>query len=390
MRRLVSIVLSFFLLSILPGLSQDAQKKEIEQLKREIAELDKQIKANESKSTDAITRLELTQKKVNNYKKLVRRSEDELASLNSKIRLKKKEIKETQAALDDNLTYYESLIRSAYLSRDPKLRFLYILSGKSLTQIVRRFNYLRTASDNLRLEAKSISEKKEKLSLEKSQLDSLVNINTSLLAQRNQELAKLKESEKKEQQIISKLKKDRSKYQNEVKKKQKRIDALNKKIAQMIAEAQKKKSKGKSSPQRQVDLKLSADFADNKGKLPWPVNGTIVGKYGKHKHPVYKNVDLPFNNGVNISTAKEEKVKVVFDGTVCQVVIMPGYNQCVLVQHGEYYTFYCKLKQVKVKAGEKLRRGEEIGVVDTIDGETQLHFQLWKGTASQNPEPWLL
>ncbi len=390
MRRLVSIVLSFFLLSILPGVCQDAQKKEIAQLKKEIAELDRQIKANESQSTDAITRLELTQKKVNNYKKLVRRCEDELASLNSKIRLKKQEIKETQAALDDNLTYYESLIRSAYLSRDPKLRFLYILSGKSLTQIVRRFNYLRTASDNLRLEAKSISEKREKLTLEKSQLDSLVNINTSLLAQRNQELAKLKESEKKEQQIISKLKKDRSKYQAEVKKKQKRIDALNKKIAQMIAEAQKKSNKGKSSPQRQVDLKLSADFAANKGKLPWPVNGTIVGKYGKHKHPVYKNVDLPFNNGVNISTAKEEKVKVVFNGVVCQVVIMPGYNQCVLVQHGEYYTFYCKLKQVKVKAGEKLQCGDEIGVVDTIDGETQLHFQLWKGTTSQNPEPWLL
>ena len=83
-------------------------------------------------------------------------------------------------------------------------------------------------------------------------------------------------------------------------------------------------------------------------------------------------------------------VHVVFDGVVCQVVVMPGYNQCVLVQHGEYYTFYCKLKQVKVKAGDKVSCGDVLGIVDSIGGETGLHFQLWKGTASQDPEPWLL
>ena len=204
-----------------------------------------------------------------------------------------------------------------------------------------------------------------------------------------QVLSKLRSSEKKEQQIVKDLQSKKSKYLSDKKKKQAQINALNKKIAQMITE-QNKKQKGKSSPQKQVDIKLSKEFAANKGKLPWPVNGTIVGRYGKHKHPVYKNVDLPFNNGVNISTATDAQVRVVFDGVVCQVVVMPGYNQCVLVQHGEYYTFYCKLKQVKVKAGDKVSCGDVLGIVDSIGGETGLHFQLWKGTASQDPEPWLL
>ena len=234
-----------------------------------------------------------------------------------------------------------------------------------------------------------IAKRKEKLSAEKEQLDSLKKINVSLLSERNRELSKLRSSEKKEQQIVKDLQSKKSKYLSDKKKKQAQINALNKKIAQMIAE-QNKKQKGKSSPQKQVDIKLSKEFAANKGKLPWPVNGTIVGRYGKHKHPVYKNVDLPFNNGVNISTATDAQVHVVFDGVVCQVVVMPGYNQCVLVQHGEYYTFYCKLKQVKVKAGDKVSCGDVLGIVDSIGGETGLHFQLWKGTASQDPEPWLL
>ena len=68
---------------------------------------------------------------------------------------------------------------------------------------------------------------------------------------------------------------------------------------------------------------------------------------------------------------------------------MPGYNQCVLIQHGNYFTFYCKLKSVKVKAGDKVKTGQVIGSIDTINGQTQLHFETWKDTKPQNPEQWL-
>jgi len=373
----------------LSSYGQDAQKKEIERLRKEIAALDKQLKANEGKSADATAQLALTRKKVATSRKLVAESEGELASINKQIKAKSADIDRTQAKLDENLSYYEALIRSAYLSRDPRLRFLYVLSGESIPQVVRRFNYLRSASDELRDEARKIEKRKAQLSLEKSQLDSLRKINVTLLSERNQELGRLKTTEKKEQQIVQDLNRNKTRYQAEIKKKRSQIDALNKKIAQMIAQ-QNKKQKAKSSPQKKVDIQLSNEFASNKGRLPWPVSGTITGRYGKHKHPVYKNVDLPFNNGINISTGADEQVRAVFNGTVCQVVVMPGYNQCVLIQHGEYYTFYCKLKQVSVKAGDKVSTGDVLGIVDTISGETQLHFQLWKGTSSIDPEPWLL
>lgn len=386
MRRRLYIILLLLGISIYSN-GQSAQKQEIERLRKEISEIDKQLKANEGKSSDATAQLALTKRKIAVSKSLVSESERELASINQKVRSKSKEIKQTQARLDDNMKYYQSLIKSAYLSRDPKLRFLYVLSGENIQQVVRRFNYLREASDNLRDEAYAINKKKEKLNIEIAQLDSLKQVNASLLSQRNSELSKLKSTEKKEQQIITQLQKNKSQYLAEKKKKQQQINALNKKIAQMIAQQNKK---SKSSPQKQVDVKLSKEFAANKGKLPWPVDGTIVGKYGRQKHPVYKNIDLPFNNGINISTASNAQVRAVFNGIVCQVVVMPGYNQCVLVQHGEYYTFYCRLKQVSVKTGDKVSCGDVLGIVDTIGGGTQLHFQLWKGTSSQNPEPWLL
>ena len=59
------------------------------------------------------------------------------------------------------------------------------------------------------------------------------------------------------------------------------------------------------------------------------------------------------------------------------------------LQHGEFFTFYCKLGSVSVKAGQKISTGQTIGKVETINGETVLHFQLWEDRTPQDPELWL-
>ena len=139
-----------------------------------------------------------------------------------------------------------------------------------------------------------------------------------------------------------------------------------------------------------ANTRLSGSFSLNKGKLPYPVSsGVIVEQFGEHPHPTLKNVKLPFNNGINISTRPGSTVKVVFDGVVKQVIAVPGYNQCVLVQHGQYFTFYCKLAKVSVKVGDKLSTGATIGTLETGSSTATLHFELWNGTTKQNPEHWL-
>ena len=158
----------------------------------------------------------------------------------------------------------------------------------------------------------------------------------------------------------------------------------------------------KADPQKQQDIgrvdfeeytantKLSGSFSLNKGKLPYPVaQGVVVEQFGVHPHPTLKNVNLPFNNGINISTRPGSSVRVVFDGVVKQVIAIPGYNQCVLVQHGQYFTFYCKLAKVGVKVGDKLSTGNAIGTLESGGSTAILHFELWNGTNKQNPELWL-
>jgi murein hydrolase activator len=135
---------------------------------------------------------------------------------------------------------------------------------------------------------------------------------------------------------------------------------------------------------------LSDKFENNKGKLPWPVkSGAIVEQFGQHYHPVFKNIKLPFNNGVNIATDAKADVFCVFDGIVKQILVMPGYNQCVLVQHGNFFTFYTKLEKISVKSEQKISTGQVIGSLNETDGNSVIHFQLWKGTEKQDPEKWI-
>lgn len=398
MKRTATI-LAFLLLASLPlaGQSSAKQKAQLEKLRNEIAQLDRQIRANDSKSADAASRLELTRKKVATGKELVAQAGRDLDSLELELERKSSEIELASGQLDTTMQLYGKLVRKAYLTRDTNLWLVYIFSGEGLGQTVRRAAYMKNISNTLKSQAQSIKDKKASLEQQRADLDSLKTGYQMLLAQREADLEALKADEKAEKGIVDALKKDQAAYKKKLAKKQKEAEALNRKIQEMVAAeakaaAERKKAqskKGKSSPKDKADVKLSADFAGNKGKLPWPVSGTVVGRYGQHYHPVYKNVALPFNNGVNIATGAGAEVKAVFEGEVRQVVVMPGYNQCILVQHGEYYTFYCKLKDVSVKAGDKVKAGTLLGHVDTISGETQLHFQVWKGTDSMDPEKWL-
>ena len=396
MKRFLCIA-ALVVLALAPayGETKDGMQKKLSKVQNEIAELDRQIKANEAQSSDAAAQLMLTRRKIAAGKELAAELGREIDATNRRIGEKKKDITKAEDRYHMMLDAYEVLIQKAYVNRDTRMWLTYIFSGKDLGQILRRYNYLHSMSEDMRAQAREIRGQKEHLERQMAALDSLKAEELALLKTRSSELQSLKADEKSEKAMVDKLKKGRAAYEKQLAKKQKEAEALNKAIRDFVAKeaagkgSGKKGATGKSSPKSEVDVKLSNEFAANKGKLPWPVRGTIVWQYGQHNHPVYTNVKMPFNNGCNIATGAGEPVKAVFNGTVKNVAMMPGYNQCVLVQHGEYYTFYCKLREVRVNTGDKVKVGDILGTVDTISGETQLHFQLWHVTAPQDPEKWL-
>lgn len=364
-----------------------AQEERKARLEREIAIIDRQLAENASQSSSMLSDLTLIRKNISNRKALVAEADAKVRRINDSIYITQKEINRLQARVDTLTSHYSRLVLSAYKNRDARIWYMYMFASDNLGQAFRRFGYFRNLSTHMKNEARTIRTMQDELAVRKDELAQMKASAEAVKKERVQELEKLRKDEAKADGVVKKLQKDRKKYQNQLAAKKKEVNALNREIARIIASAMTVDSKKKEK--KPVDLKLDGEFSKNKGKLPWPADGPVVSGFGKHFHPVYKNLELPPNNGVDIALAKGTQVCSVFDGVVAQVIVMPGYNQCVLVQHGNYFTLYCKMKNLLVVQGDKVKTGQALGTIDTINGQTQLHFEIWKGKNPQNPENWL-
>ena len=384
-RYMMVLVAVFFCLT---AWAQDTKVQEAKKarLEREIAIIDKQLKENASKSSSMLADLDLIRKKISNRKELVAESDRQIKKYNDDIYLAQLEINKLKSRIDVLTENYAKLVRSAYKNRDTRVWYMYMLASENLGQAFRRMGYFRNLSNMMKTEAQTIRSMQEELEVQKAELVLLKREAEQLKKTRVKDLEDLREDEKKSSSMVKRLQKDKKKYQAQLAAKKKDVIALNKEIERIVAAAVKPKSSGKKT---EVDTKLDAAFANNKGKLPWPADGPVVARFGKHYHPVYKNLELPPNNGIDIALSKGTQIKAVFDGVVKQVMVMPGYNQCVLIQHGNYFTLYCKLKSLNVSEGDKVKTSDVIGSVDAINGQVQLHFEVWKGSKPQNPEGWL-
>ncbi len=387
----ILVIIMAGMLCPVPAYSQNTKAQEARKarLQKEIEIIDSQLRTNASKSSSALNRLALVRKKMDARKELLEESDRQIAGFTKAIGAMEKEIKAAQQRLDTLSEYYTRLVRSAYKNRNTKVWYMYILASDNLGQAFRRYGYLRDLSAQMKVQAEKIIEAKAALESEKASLQELKKEAEAVRKERAEEVARLQAEETDSRNLVNQLERNRKKYQGELDRKRREVDALNREIERIIRNAMGGSKSGKASGSKEIDIKLANEFKANKGKLPWPVEGPVVDRFGQNYHPVYTKIKLHFNNGINIAVSPGTGVKAVFDGVVKQIVVMPGYNKCVLIQHGDYFSFYCKLGSVSVKAGDKVKTGQEIGTVDTMNGETQLHFQIWSGRTPQNPEIWL-
>ena len=383
------IILCIAALIAIPSWSQDVKEQQERKklLEDEIAMIDEQLSSTSRKRKESLNTLILTRQKLEARKKLIEQLDDDIAGYDRSISSTNTMIGRLNDRLDTLRKYHADLVLGAYKTRDNKVWFMYILSSKDLNQGLRRWSYLKNISASVRQQARAIKSTELDLQLENAKLEDLKAKSMEARSKREDERDALSAEERRTNTLVVQLSRQEKSMKRDIEKKRKEVERLNDEIERILAEAVKQQKSGEGTA---VDYALSAKFGDNRGKLPWPVSGVVIQKFGQNYHPVFKNLKMPYNNGINISASAGSNANAVFDGVVKQILVMPGYDQCVLVQHGEYFTFYCKLKRVYVKSGDKISTGDRIGEISlNEDGNAELHFQLWKGTTKQNPENWL-
>ncbi len=126
------------------------------------------------------------------------------------------------------------------------------------------------------------------------------------------------------------------------------------------------------------------------GQLEWPVQGELLRGFGRSVHPRFKTVTL--NNGVNIAASVGAPVAAVGLGVVEFADVLPGFGQCVILDHDNgYYTLYAHLDRTFVTKGQGIARGQVIAEVGRPEpGEpSQLYFEVRLGKTPLDPADWL-
>lgn len=112
------------------------------------------------------------------------------------------------------------------------------------------------------------------------------------------------------------------------------------------------------------------------GKLDWPVDGSILYRFGRVVNP---NNTTTRWNGIGIGANVGTPVKSISAGEVVLADNVGTYGPTVIVQHGGGdYSVYGSLQNIGVRRGQQVTKGQVIGTVGATDPELppHLHFEI--------------
>jgi septal ring factor EnvC (AmiA/AmiB activator) len=387
----------------------------------------------------SLSELQTLNQKIEARNKLIRTMDRQIRSIDREVMRKAKEIKNLEIRVDSLKSDYADLIKLAQRQQKPRDQILFILSSSSFAQAAKRMQYFKDMAAYRERQVQQIAIAQETLARERETLIAKkaekIQVQT---AQEGEKLA-LQADAQVQETTVQNLQSKESTLKKDIDKKQREAQQLEQQIKRIIAEEMRKAKEraersslegeakelglvsGKDYSRRTsnkalkklidktraakgLDVRddgpsfamtpearaLANNFASNKGALPWPVErGIITGKFGKHPHPIVKGVIVD-NPHIEITTEENAIVRSVFEGEVSSVVPIPGANVMVLVRHGNYFTVYSNLINVKVKAGDVVSLKEPIGTAFTDEeGKTMVQLGIWKDADIQDPNPWL-
>jgi septal ring factor EnvC (AmiA/AmiB activator) len=436
--RIICLLLFFTCLSLtLPAQTKTTKdpKKDLENKKKkineEINEINEMLNATKANKKNSLGNLLTLNMKLDKRQELIAAINAEIIELNKKINLTEGEIDHLRSNLEKLKSEYARMIISAQRQQDAYSRLMFLFSSSNFNQALMRLKYLQQYSVYRKKQADEIVATQSQLQGMLLQLKESKHEKNVLLGNEEAEKDSLSQEKAEQEIVLNDLQQKEKNLKTKLERKKQESVELQLAIKKLIADEIKRKAeeaakealaakkvkeeknKNKEKKVKEVvktnDSKekiketptypelsdeaeaLSNDFANNRGKLPWPITkGIICEPYGEHEHPAIKGF-MMMNNGVEICSGKGATARAIFDGEVTSVAVSPTGGKLVIIRHGEYLSVYTNLSDVQVKVGEKVKLKQTLGTVMTDEDETKaaMNFQIWKGQKTMDPSGWL-
>lgn len=394
----------------------DATRQDIAELKKLLGKLQEEKSGVQKELRGTETEMGKLEKQVEALQKELKKSEAELQRLDE-------EKKKLQSARTEQQRLIAIQARAAYQNgRQEYLKLL--LNQQNPEKFARTLTYydylsqarleqLKNFNETLRQLAnveKDISLQQAQLLVQKSSLDTQREELDKVRKERQLALAKLNDDVKARDDKLKAREQDQADLAKVLKTieetlarqareaeeaRQKALIAQQEAEKKRLREAQAEASDAPRKPARSSPGALVSSagpsfggaFAAARGKLPWPVDGRLLARFGETRGDDSRSKW----DGVMISAAAGSQVHAVHGGRVVFADWLRGAGLLVILDHGNgYLSLYGHNQTLLKEAGDVVKAGESISTVGNSGGQDTpaLYFAIRQQGRPSDPAQW--
>jgi murein hydrolase activator len=387
MRRIL-LVIALLVASTAGAQSTDArlrsQRDELDRVRRERDSLEARMRELQGRAHDLNEEVTNLHRQADATARLVRSLDTQLETITS-------EVDSTNAGLaraEDEVAVKRSTLRRRVVDiykRGPLYSTEALLSAQSFGQLVSRYKYLHELASRDRALVDRVQELFAQITTQRQTLLRLQN-----------EFQRNREEKAAEERRLRALEQARGRNLTQVRQSaqqvEQRIDRIKRdeaRLTNLIASLEEARRRAEAARPNATTPTTSTLKTSDFGKLDWPVDGTILYRFGRAVNP--NNTTIRWN-GVGIAAAAGTAVKAIASGEVMVAQPIGTYGLTVIVQHGGGdYSVYGSLAQSNVQVGTKVTKGQSVGTVGVSDPDfgPHLHFEIRPKGRAMDPLTWL-
>ena len=392
----ITRVIIFFSILIFASLcfaENEATKteKNLLKIKKEINQLDRNIKKNTDTKKNLSSELKQKEKKISKTRKALYNIKKEFKSNKKKIGKLNIQLLKLEKKIKIKKELLSSRLYQAYTKGSPGYLQMY-LDGINPSQISRESYYIGYYSKQQDIEINAIKKSYKEIEVTKKLTNKTLKKITLLKKRKEKNAKKLQKQKKEKAKVIKKINKKLFSQ-----KKKKRKLAQNEKKLTTIFKALIKKIKvdatNKSSKKIKADNKLipdskfdGIDFKKLKRKLKLPVKGKILHKFNSKR----KDTGVAWK-GLFIKAKEGSDVYAIATGKVVFSDWIKGFGNIIIIDHGKgYMSLYGNNSSLLKESNDIVNGGSVIAIVGNSGGNSTngLYYELRKNSKPFDPLKW--
>jgi septal ring factor EnvC (AmiA/AmiB activator) len=360
------------------------QRDELDRIRQERAELQRNMNDLQTKAHNLTEEVTNIHQQADATARAVRSLDVQLETITT-------EVDGTTSSLvraEDELAVKKAVLQRRLIDiykRGPMATTEALLAARTFGELLGRYKYLHELARRDRSLVTRVEDLYDQVAKQRQQLVRL-----------RDEFERSRQEKRDEEERLRTLEENRAKNLSVVKRSAKeteaRLTAIGRdetRLTNTIAAFEDARKKAAERPNGVITLSSSLLKTSDFGKLDWPVDGSIIYRFGRAVNP---NNTMIRWNGVGIAAPSGSQVKAVAGGEVMVSEPIGTYGLTIIIQHGGGdYSVYGSLSRADVQKGQQVIKGQVIGAVGVSDPEldAHLHFEIRPKGRAIDPLVWL-